>query len=321
MQPLDRSIPPSQKAIPPARDRLQSRLLVWMVTPLLLVHLPAALLPAYGSIDLYLSLPGNPYAAPSPLHRYVIEALAVSISFAFLAWMMRAATPGAAALGGLSCLSLTDFGAMYGLPPALSHTLFPSLALLFVLTWAATRFRRAKKEVSGVAEARTGRRASQVIANLGVAALCITFSGIHHTHNYWACYFAALAALAEATADTLSSEIGQGIAGPAFLITNLRQVPPGTDGAISLAGTFAGIFGAAAVILVGFPRPFWRTTPMLFAAIFLAASAGLLFDSLLGAALERRGWLGNDLVNFLSTAFAALVSWPLFLFAARLLRF
>ena len=32
---------------------------------------------------------------------------------------------------------------------------------------------------------------------------------------------------------------------------------------------------------------------------------GLLFDSLLGATLERRGWINNDTVNFLSTASAA----------------
>ena len=32
---------------------------------------------------------------------------------------------------------------------------------------------------------------------------------------------------------------------------------------------------------------------------------GLFFDSLLGATLERRGWINNDAVNFLSTASAA----------------
>ena len=40
----------------------------------------------------------------------------------------------------------------------------------------------------------------------------------------------------------------------------------------------------------------------------LAAILGMLFDSLLGATLERGGWIGNDLVNFLSTAFAAAVT-------------
>jgi len=38
---------------------------------------------------------------------------------------------------------------------------------------------------------------------------------------------------------------------------------------------------------------------------------GLLFDSLLGATLERRGWLNNDAVNFLSTASAALCAMAL----------
>ena len=44
-------------------------------------------------------------------------------------------------------------------------------------------------------------------------------------------------------------------------------------------------------------------------AVFLAACAGLVFDSVLGATVERKGWLGNDLVNFASTVFAAAVAW------------
>jgi uncharacterized membrane protein len=35
---------------------------------------------------------------------------------------------------------------------------------------------------------------------------------------------------------------------------------------------------------------------------------GLFFDSLLGATVERRGWIGNDLVNFVSTLVAALIA-------------
>jgi len=43
--------------------------------------------------------------------------------------------------------------------------------------------------------------------------------------------------------------------------------------------------------------------------MFWIASAGgtfgLFFDSLLGATLERKGWLNNDAVNFLSTVSSA----------------
>jgi uncharacterized protein (TIGR00297 family) len=87
------------------------------------------------------------------------------------------------------------------------------------------------------------------------------------------------------------------------MLTTLRQVEPGTDGAVSLAGTLlgvaaAGIVAAAGTLALGGG---W----ILLAASWAGALFGLFFDSLLGATLERRGWLNNDAVNFLSTASAA----------------
>ena len=270
------------KAIPPVRDRLQSRVLVSCVVPLL-----CALALRNCWIDVQ--------HADS---RSVTIALAISAVFGLFAWSLRAATQEAAACGGLMCFLLTTANAS-PMPSLLNSGLLP-LVLLFILTFLATRFGRARKEARGLSEPRTGRRASQVIANLGIAALCGGFA----PHNKLL-FAAALAALAEATADTLSSEIGQAIGGPAYLLTSFRRVPSGTDGAISLAGTLAGLLGAAVIAcleITGDVSPF----PLLnIAPIFAAAIAGLFFDSLLGATLERRGWIGNDLVNFASTAFAA----------------
>jgi uncharacterized protein (TIGR00297 family) len=308
-------MPPPPKAIPPARDRLQSRLLVWIVVPLLLLYLIGIMIDLGIGLDVYRTF-HNFVLAFGIFEQYRLTALGVSISFALLAWIVRAATPAAALCGGLICFQLADPHLVYGWPLELLHSPIPALALLFLLTSLATRFRRSKKEAAGAAEPRSGRRASQVVANLGIVAF---FGVLKRLHALELPYIAAIAALAEATADTLSSEIGQAIAGPAFLITNLRRVPPGTDGAVSLAGTFAGLLGAATIALAGLPRPFWSATPLIFAAIFAAAIAGLFFDSLLGATLERRGWIGNDLVNFLSTAFAAAVSYPLLSLAFRFL--
>ena len=90
------------------------------------------------------------------------------------------------------------------------------------------------------------------------------------------------------------------------MLTTLRRVPPGTDGAISLTGTLAGIAAAALIAATGAPALSMSFAGCLVA--FAAGVAGLFFDSLLGATLERKGYLGNDLVNFSSTAFAAALS-------------
>jgi uncharacterized protein (TIGR00297 family) len=116
---------------------------------------------------------------------------------------------------------------------------------------------------------------------------------------------ACVAALAEATADTVSSEMGQALGGRTLLITTGKVVTAGTDGGVSVAGTACGALAAAVVVGVS---PLAHS-PGAAIGVFGAACAGLIFDSVLGATVERLGWLGNDLVNFASTVFAAAVGW------------
>jgi uncharacterized protein (TIGR00297 family) len=115
-----------------------------------------------------------------------------------------------------------------------------------------------------------------------------------------------VAALAEASADTVASELGEVLGGQPLLITTLRRVPPGTDGAISLVGTLAGATGAGVVVFVAMVSLRLSLGTTLSAG--LGAFAGLFVDSLLGVVAERRGWLNNDAVNFLSTLAAAVIA-------------
>jgi uncharacterized protein (TIGR00297 family) len=87
------------------------------------------------------------------------------------------------------------------------------------------------------------------------------------------------------------------------MITTLRSVEPGTDGAISLAGTLAGVTAAGIVALAGTLA--LRGDFDLFWIGCAGGLFGFVFDSLLGATLEPCGWLNNDAVNFFSTASAA----------------
>jgi uncharacterized protein (TIGR00297 family) len=271
-----------RKAIPHGRDQRQSRILVWVVAILLVL---AAVAPPIGAVRL--GLPLWPLAWP----------LLFSAGFALVVWLVRAATTAASAMGFLICFILAqspEVWTRYSVYPV-SHPALFALVAVFILSFAATKFGRAKKEARGLSESRRGRQASQIVANLGVAALFAAGGQ----------YGGSIAALAEAAADTVSSEVGQAVSGPVRLLTTWRSVPEGTDGGISLGGTTAGLAAAAIVVTIGTVH--YALSPGK-AVIFLAATVGLFFDSLLGATAERRGWIGNDLVNFSSTLVAALIA-------------
>ena len=91
---------------------------------------------------------------------------------------------------------------------------------------------------------------------------------------------------------------------------------PGTDGAVSVVGTLAGLVAAA--IVAGTGSWAMRGDWSLFTLSCACAIFGLVFDSLLGATLERKGWLNNDAVNFLSTASAAALALLLLVLVPRL---
>ena len=287
--------------------------LVWQSKLVLLLVLP------FAAADVVLQ--GHWWAINS--QPVAIWTLGVSLLFGLAVLQLRAATPAGAFTGAAITANLIF--STTSLPYLPWRTALVSVLAVFVLSFVATRLGRERKERLGTAEQRQGRSAAQVAANLGVAA--IAFSGLAQSWLVDTGWFAragqmpvlllaaGLAALAEAAADTVSSEVGQVLGGQPRMITNLRQVEPGTDGAISLAGTLAGLAAAALVAaagtlaLGGGPAIFWIGCA---GGVF-----GLFFDSLLGATLERRGWLNNDAVNFLSTASAAVFALGLLAFFSR----
>ncbi|PYX36591.1 MAG: TIGR00297 family protein, partial [Acidobacteria bacterium] len=99
---------------------------------------------------------------------------------------------------------------------------------------------------------------------------------------------------------------GQAFRTQARLITTFELVPAGTDGGITPWGTLCGTVAAFVVGLVCVVAGLLSWKGMLIASV--AGTLGMFADSYLGALLERRAWIGNDAVNFLSTTVAALVA-------------
>jgi len=233
-------------------------------------------------------------ASSSPT-RQLVTATAVTVAFSALARWIRGVTLSGAMAGAIVCFLLyTCVG-----PGA-----FAALVSVFALTWITTRLGYQRKQKLGTAEKQDGRTASQVLANLGVAAVGAALYAANHGRAIF--LLATAAALSEAAADTVSSELGQAGSEKARLITTWEQVPAGTDGGVSLVGTLAGIAAAA---LVSLACVLAGLLPWKWLGISVGAAVlGMVADSLLGAWLERRHVLNNDSVNLLSTLLAAAVA-------------
>jgi len=219
---------------------------------------------------------------------------AVTVVFALLARLLRGVTTPGAITGAAVCFVLYT-GAGRGA--------FAALVAVFVLTWLTTRLGYRRKQKLRTAQSPEGRSASQVLANLSVAATC---AGASLLGAKPILVLAACAALSEAAADTVSSEFGQARSEKARLITNWAEVPAGTNGGVSWEGTLAGLVAAAVVSVVGSIAGL--LPPRWLGVSIASAFAGMIADSFLGAALERRGFLNNNWVNFFGTMVAAAIA-------------
>jgi uncharacterized protein (TIGR00297 family) len=188
----------------------------------------------------------------------------------------------------------------------------PGLAVMvtfFVIGTAATKLGYRVKAARGIAQEKGGARGwRNAWANGGVPAFLALLAGAAAPRP--GSEAAALlltvayaAAVATAAADTCSSEVGKAYGRRTFLITTLRPVAPGTEGAVSLEGTAAGLAGGAIVGAVGAAAGLYAWP--LAAAVGVAGLLGSLAESVMGTVAERKGWMGNDLLNAFNTAAGA----------------
>ncbi|MDQ4106909.1 MAG: DUF92 domain-containing protein [Actinomycetota bacterium] len=219
--------------------------------------------------------------------------LAVPASFAVLAYAL-----GMVGWGG----ALGGFGIAAPIYLSLGWRGFAVLALFVVGGSALTRLGYGRKQTGGTAEARGGRRgARNAFANGGVAVLCALLAALTPYQEVFAAAF--VASVGAAFADTAESEVGQLYSGTPRLITTFMRVPPGTDGAVSLPGTLAGLAAAGSTAALGLSVGLIGSVGD---GLFVAAAAflGTVADSLVGALAPR---VGNELTNVICTLTAAVL--------------
>ena len=183
------------------------------------------------------------------------------------------------------------------------------LATFFVAGTLATSWKMRTKQQAGLAEQHRGQRtAAQVIANGGVAAILSLLSFVCGQHQSLLLLMVA-SSLSSATADTVSSELGNVYGRKFYNIINFKKDIRGLNGVVSFEGTMIGVAGSSLIALV---YAIQARFTIHFLWIVIAGTTGNLTDSVLGATLERKHILNNDVVNFLNTLTGALVGLMLY---------
>ena len=211
--------------------------------------------------------------------RTIFTGAALALVISIAAWRARALSAGgAAAAAATGALAFAAGWSWAGLLVAffLSSTLLGRVGA-----------RRRDALVAGRIEKGGRRDAVQVLANGGVFAAAAA-GALVQPHVIWQQLGAA--ALAASTADTWATEIGTLARQRPRSILGGRVVDVGTSGAVTLAGSLAGVAGAAFIAAVAAAGD-WPARTVL--AALLGGIAGCFADSLLGASLQARRWCAS----------------------------
>ncbi|WP_295615732.1 TIGR00297 family protein [Chamaesiphon sp. GL140_3_metabinner_50] len=183
----------------------------------------------------------------------------------------------------------------------------------FLVGSAVTRIGMAQKEAEGIAEKRGGARGPEnvwgsafaaTICAIGVAA--VKFGWLDAGRESYL-LLGYVASFSTKLADTTASEVGKAYGKSTYLITTLKPVPRGTEGAISLEGTLAGIVGGILISLVAYSLGLITFTGVIICTIASFIATNL--ESVIGATLQSKiDWLSNELVNVINTIIGAVVA-------------
>lgn len=179
-----------------------------------------------------------------------------------------------------------------------------------------TRLGFRRKQAEGLAESRGGRRGPENVWGSAATGAALALLSLLPSAPVTLLRLGFAASFSAKLADTCGSEIGKRWGRHTVLITSLRPVAPGSEGAISLEGTAASLVGsglmAALMLVLGLGAASAVSPGAVWLLVTVVGLAATLIESLIGASAQQRwAWLSNELVNGIQTAIAALLAMAL----------
>jgi uncharacterized protein (TIGR00297 family) len=177
--------------------------------------------------------------------------------------------------------------------------------IYFVLGSVVTKIKMKEKERQGIAEKRGGARGPENVWGSAAAAMTCAMLTYIYPERRATLMVGYVASLATKLSDTFASEIGKAYGKNTYLITTLKMVPKGTEGAVSVEGTVAGVLGSIIMTAVAIPLGLIASSKG-FVASIIAAFVATTAESYIGAVFQDKyPWLTNELVNLINTIIGA----------------
>mgnify|MGYP001291429266 CR=1 FL=1 len=182
-----------------------------------------------------------------------------------------------------------------------------SVVLYLIFGSLVTKIGYEYKNNIGIAEKRGGRRGPENVWGSAATGMFFAILIKLNSGDLTILKMAFAASFAAKLADTFGSEIGKRFGKNTFLITTLQRVKRGTEGGISLEGTFASLLGAIlmsySMMILGF-----LTSLDQFLIVIVSGFMATIFESIIGAKYQEIYQLSNELVNTIQTSLASLIA-------------
>ena len=176
------------------------------------------------------------------------------------------------------------------------------------------------KKEEGIAEKRGGRRGPENVLGSAATGLFFAIMAKLNLADLVLLNIGFAASFVAKLADTFGSEIGKRFGVKTYLITSLKKVDRGTEGGISLEGTFASFLGAIFMAFVML-RLSIISTKFHFIIVAFSGFLATLFESVIGAKYQNKYKLSNEIVNAIQTSISAIIAIFIFIFFTHILQF
>jgi uncharacterized protein (TIGR00297 family) len=186
------------------------------------------------------------------------------------------------------------------------------IMLLYLIMGSAVTFvGKDIKTAKGIAEKRDGARGPENLWGSAATGAGCAIAYALLPNPLW--LLAYVASVCTKLADTTASEIGKAYGKTTILITDFALVPAGTEGAVSLEGTLAGILASLVMAAIAYGVGL-LSQPIELVWCVVAALIATTAESWIGATLQSKwDWLTNEVVNGINTTIGAiaavLLSW------------